>query len=174
MLFRSQPPSEGSYRFDGTEMTGRSLRELAAFRSRHLGFVFQNSQLIEERTAIDNVDLGITDAGMPGAERAERCLRALDIVGLTAIADRSASDLSGGERHRVAIARALVKNPSVVIADEPTASLDQATGRSVLGLLADLTDYGTTLIVVTHDERAASMVDQIVSIVDGHLSRVQP
>jgi len=169
-----QPPSEGSYRFDGTEMTGRSLRELAAFRSRHLGFVFQNSQLIEERTAIDNVDLGITDAGMPGAERAERCLRALDIVGLTAIADRSASALSGGERHRVAIARALVKNPSVVIADEPTASLDQATGRSVLGLLADLTDYGTTLIVVTHDERAASMVDQIVSIVDGHLSRVQP
>jgi len=162
-----QMPSEGSYRFAGSEVVGRSRRALAAFRSRHLGFVFQNSHLIDERSAIANVALGITDLSMARTERAERSHRALELVGLAGLADRRAGDLSGGERHRVAIARALAKSPSLVIADEPTAALDQATGQAILDLLRDVTSAGSTLIVVTHDGRAAAMADDVVEIVDG-------
>lgn len=165
-----QEPSEGTYRFDGSEMVGRSRRELAEFRSQHLGFVFQHSHLIEERTAIANVALGITDLAVTSDERDERCTEVLDLVGLAPLAGRRAADLSGGERHRVAIARALVKSPSVVIADEPTAALDQPTGQAILDLLARVTERGATLIVVTHDVRAAEMTDQVVSIVDGRLA----
>ncbi|MFT4216738.1 MAG: ABC transporter ATP-binding protein [Micropruina sp.] len=165
-----QQPSEGSYRYAGWEMTGRNLGELASFRSRRLGFVFQNSHLIDERSALANVDLGITDPRVPGTDRRRRCWEALDTVGLAEVAERKAAHLSGGERHRVAVARALVKQPEVVIADEPTAALDQATGQSILDLLSGLTDGGTTLIVVTHDARAAGMADQVVSVVDGRLT----
>ncbi len=162
-----QRPSEGSYRYAGREMTGRNVAQLANFRSRNLGFVFQNSHLIEERSALTNVDLGMTDPYLDPAERERRARESLEVVGLSAIADRSAAHLSGGERHRVAVARALVKRPEVVIADEPTAALDQATGRSILDLLRGLTEDGTTLIVVTHDARAAELVDHVVTIVDG-------
>ncbi|MFT3862234.1 ABC transporter ATP-binding protein [Micropruina sp.] len=164
-----QQPSEGTYRYAGQPVTGRSLGQLARFRSERLGFVFQNSHLIDERTASANVDLGITDPRMPSAVRVQRCIDALDVVGLAPLAGRKAAHLSGGERHRVAVARALVKRPEVVIADEPTAALDQTTGQAILDLLSSLTDDGTTLIVVTHDSRAAAMADQVVSIVDGRL-----
>ncbi len=162
-----QEPSEGLFRFAGSEMVGRSKRDLAQFRSQHLGFVFQHSHLIEERSSIANVALGITDPKMSREARARRCREVLDLVGLEHLAGRRAADLSGGERHRVAIARALVKSPSVVIADEPTAALDQPTGQAILDLLDQVTERGATLIVVTHDLRAADRADQVVSIVDG-------
>jgi ABC-type lipoprotein export system ATPase subunit len=162
-----QPPSEGAYRFAGSEMVGSSKRDLARFRSTHLGFVFQHSHLIEERSSIANVALGITDQTMSRQDRDERCEHVLDLVGLAGLAGRRAGDLSGGERHRVAIARALAKSPSVLIADEPTAALDQHTGQAILDLLAQVTARGATLIIVTHDVRAAEVADQVVSIVDG-------
>jgi ABC-type lipoprotein export system ATPase subunit len=165
-----QEPSEGSYRYGGREVTGLSRRELARFRSRHLGFVFQHSHLSVERSALDNIALGLTDQTVPSDQRLERCREVLDLVGLADLADRRAGYLSGGERHRVAIARALVKAPQVVIADEPTAALDQPTGRTILDLLARSTERGATLIVVTHDTRAAEMADQVVSVVDGRLA----
>lgn len=165
-----QQPTEGLYRFDGNEMVGRSRRDLAAFRSRHVGFVFQHSHLIEERSTIANVELGVTDPTVDRAQRRARSLDALDVVGLADIATRRAGDLSGGERHRVALARALVKSPSLVIADEPTAALDQATGQAILELLASMTGRGTTLLVVSHDVRAAEMADQVVTIVDGRVA----
>lgn len=165
-----QVPTEGSYRFAGTEVVGRRLRELADFRAEHLGFVFQSSHLIDERTAQANVALGITDFAATRAEREAQSLDALDWVGLAHLAGRRAGDLSGGERHRVAIARALVKSPRVVIADEPTAALDQSTGRAILELLAMVTDRGATLIVVSHDTRAADMAQQVVTIVDGRVT----
>lgn len=164
-----QAPSEGSYRFRGEQMVGRSRRQMAAFRSRHLGFVFQASHLIEERSAIANVELGIVEGGMPRAERLRRSRQALEQVGLGEIAERRAADLSGGERHRVAIARALIKSPSVVIADEPTAALDQGTGREILELLAGVTRRGATVLIVSHDQRAADLADQVVTVVDGAL-----
>lgn len=164
-----QPATEGSYRYQGDEMVGRSRHSLASFRSAHLGFVFQHSHLIEERSALANVALGITDPTLRFVERSERSREALELVGLAGLADRRAGDLSGGERHRVAIARALVKEPSVVIADEPTAALDQSAGRSVLNLLRRVVDRGATLIVVSHDARAAEFADQVVEVVDGRL-----
>jgi ABC-type lipoprotein export system ATPase subunit len=165
-----QQPTEGSYLYDGVEMVGRSIRQLAEFRSEQLGFVFQQSNLIDERSAIANVALGITDPNLPFPLRHQRCVEALDVVGLAAVSDRQAGALSGGERHRVAIARALVKRPKVVIADEPTAALDQPTGQEILELLVGLTQGGTTLIVVTHDIRAANMAEQVISVVDGRLA----
>ena len=162
-----QPPTSGSYRFAGREIVGLSLRELAHFRSEYLGFVFQNSHLIDERTTLANVDLGITDASIPIEIRASRGIAALEQVGLRDLYARRAGDLSGGERHRAAIARALVKRPHVLIADEPTAALDQATGQAILDLLKKSTEDGVTLIVVTHDIRAADMADCVVRIVDG-------
>jgi len=162
-----QRPSEGSYRYAGEEVLGRDLGQMARFRADRLGFVFQGSHLIDERTTLANVELGITAPGVRRPRREESCREALAWVGLAEIAQRRAGDLSGGERHRVAIARALVKAPEVVIADEPTAALDQPTGRAILELLARATERGATVIVVTHDERAAAMADEVVTIVDG-------
>jgi ABC-type lipoprotein export system ATPase subunit len=162
-----QAPTEGSYQFRGEEIVGRSSQQLAAFRANHLGFVFQQSHLIDERTAHANVALGITDDTVPKRERDARSHDALEHVGLGPIADRRAGNLSGGERHRVAIARALVKSPTIVIADEPTAALDQATGQEILDLLSNVTQRGATLIVVSHDQRAAAGADQVVTILDG-------
>ncbi|MCX6395988.1 MAG: ABC transporter ATP-binding protein [Propionibacteriales bacterium] len=162
-----QPPSEGSYRFDGREVLDRTRNQLARFRADHLGFVFQSSHLIEERSALDNVALGIVDPAVTRADGLARGLAALAHVGLDQIAGRRAADLSGGERHRVAIARALVKEPSLVIADEPTAALDQATGREILDLLGSVVDRGATVLIVSHDQRATDRADQVIRIVDG-------
>jgi ABC-type lipoprotein export system ATPase subunit len=162
-----QAPSEGTYVFDGRPVTELNGRQLARFRAENLGYVFQNSHLIEERTSLANVDLGIRDHSMRRDERMALCRRALVDVGLASVEGRRAADLSGGEKHRVAIARALVGSPRLIIADEPTSALDQATGAEVLDLLASIPARGATLIVVTHDERAAEMADQVVTIVDG-------
>jgi ABC-type lipoprotein export system ATPase subunit len=135
-----------------------------------MGFVFQNSHLIDERTAEANVDLGIVDSSLSADKRAERVADALSLVGLLPLARRRAAFLSGGERHRVALARALVKRPSVVIADEPTAALDQATGQGILDLLQAVPERGATLIVVSHDRRAAEMAEHVVTIVDGAIT----
>lgn len=162
-----QRPSEGSFRFDGTQMVGLRRRALTRYRRNQVGFVFQNSHLIEERTTVANVELGLSEHAQPRSMRREAALDALARVGLLGVADRRAGLLSGGERHRVAVARALVKSPSLIIADEPTAALDQVTGAAVLDLLRAVTDTGATLLVVTHDERAAAMADDVVHIVDG-------
>jgi ABC-type lipoprotein export system ATPase subunit len=165
-----QQPSEGSYRFAGDEVVGMPARRSAELRSSQIGFVFQNSHLIDERSAIANIALGIADQTMPRDERVNACRQALDLVGLSDIAERKAALLSGGERHRVAIARALVKAPRLVIADEPTAALDQATGQAILELLSELPAHGATLLVVSHDSRAKALASQVVSIVDGRVA----
>ncbi len=162
-----QAPTAGSYRFAGEEVPGRSPRQLSTFRAQNLGFVFQSSHLIEERTARANVELGIVDTTVAPEERIDRSAEALSLVGLDYAADRRAAHLSGGERHRVALARALVKRPRVIIADEPTAALDQVTGQEILDLLATVPHRGATLIVVSHDHRAARMADHVVTVVDG-------
>lgn len=165
-----QEATEGSYRYAGREVVGQHRRDLARFRARNFGFVFQQSHLIDERNVVENVALGISDRTMAPPERRARCQAVLDLVGLTGLGHRRAAYLSGGERHRVAIARALVKEPQVVIADEPTAALDQPTGLQILELLGRATERGATLVVVTHDVRAATMTDEVVSIVDGRLA----
>jgi ABC-type lipoprotein export system ATPase subunit len=164
-----QQPTEGSYRFDGREVVGMSRARQAEFRARDVGFVFQHSHLIDERSVMANVELGLVDGELSRAQRRERCASALAWVGLAPLAARRSAFLSGGERHRVAIARALVKSPRLIIADEPTAALDQETGREILELLANATARGATVILVTHDPRAPEYVDAVHRIVDGRL-----
>lgn len=164
-----QPASEGSYLFDGREVCGLSGDEMARFRNDHVGFVFQHAHLIEERRAWKNVALGLTDPTVPTRLVEAHSRQALADVGLAQVADREAALLSGGERQRVAVARAVVKNPDLIIADEPTGALDQGTGQAILELLYSLTGSGTTLVIVTHDERAAGLADRCVSVVDGRL-----
>ncbi|GAB3196562.1 ABC transporter ATP-binding protein [Nocardioides hungaricus] len=165
-----QEPTEGVYRFAGVEMTGRSRTALADFRAREVGFVFQHSHLIDERSALANVELGVVDDALSRADRVDRSRAALEWVGMAGIAERRSAYLSGGERHRVAIARALVKAPRLIIADEPTAALDQGTGRVVLDLLARSTERGATVVFVTHDARAAERADTVFTITDGRLA----
>ncbi|WP_068403340.1 ABC transporter ATP-binding protein [Kribbia dieselivorans] len=164
-----QPASEGSYDFDGQRVELFGPRDRSRFRAANIGFVFQHALLIDERNAWRNVALGQVDPAVPPARVEERSREALDRVGLGGIADRGAALLSGGERQRVAVARAVVKQPRLIIADEPTGSLDQRTGEAVLDLLFSLPDSGTTLIIVTHDHRAADMADRCIEIVDGEL-----
>ncbi|MFT4215887.1 MAG: ABC transporter ATP-binding protein [Micropruina sp.] len=162
-----QPASEGEYLFRGERVDLLDAKARAGFRADNVGFVFQNAHLIDERSALQNVALGIIDPTVEADEVTGRCLAALQQVGLAEVADRKAALLSGGERQRVAIARALVKGPRLVIADEPTGALDQTNGKAVLELLFSL---DATLLLVTHDLAAAELADQVVTIVDGTLA----
>lgn len=167
-----QDATSGRYLFDGVDVAQLSRRDKAHLRASSMGFVFQASNLLDERTAFANVELGILDFAMPRRERHEMVMNALSLVGLSAIGSRRAALLSGGERHRVALARALVKSPRVIIADEPTASLDQSTGQEVLESLRETTaDLGATLVLVTHDQRAVWLCDEVVEVVDGRIAR---
>jgi putative ABC transport system ATP-binding protein len=165
-------PSEGSAKVLGTEVGGLSEREAAAFRLRQLGFVFQGHNLIASLTALENVRLPLMLAGVPAPEAEARALAELTAVGIADRADRLPRDLSGGQRQRVAIARALAGNPPVLLADEPTASLDAQSGRDVMERMTRLArERGTTVVVVTHDNRIFPYADRIVSIEDGMLRK---
>lgn len=162
-----QAPTEGTYQFRESAINNLDRAARAAFRAANVGFVFQNAHLIDERTAMDNVALGMVDPFQPVDKVTDRALGALGRVGLRNIADRKAVLLSGGERQRVALARALIKDPPLVIADEPTGALDQASGRFVLDLLFGL---DATLLLVTHDPAAARRAERTLTIVDGALA----
>ena len=163
------PPSSGRYTFDGADVGTMSRHERARFRSERLGFVFQAANLIDDRSALENVAMGLWALDVPARERRTRALAQLERVGLGPIAHRPARLLSGGERQRVAVARAMVKQPELIIADEPTGSLDTRTGASVLDLLFTVVDAGTTLLLVTHDRAAASRAARELTIVDGRI-----
>ena len=163
------PPTRGSYRFAGMDVGSRPRRALAALRARSIGFVFQAAHLIEERTVLENVLLGLPTGPRRADGPRRRALSVLADVGIAGLAHRRAKLLSGGERQRVAVARALVKDPALVIADEPTGSLDRRTGHAVLDLLAGLPDRGVTLLLVTHDPAAAARAGRTLTMVDGRL-----
>lgn len=165
-----QSPSSGSYLFDDEPMTARSARGLAAFRAANVGFVFQSAHLMDDRTVLENVALGVVSTAVPRKEVVQRSRTALAKVGLEQRVDQRAATLSGGERQRVAVARALVKEPRLLIADEPTGSLDQATGADVLELLFGLSAEGVTLIVVSHDPRITDHAARVIRVVDGRVS----
>ena len=161
-----QPASEGAYRFDGDLVDNTDPTRRAHFRRDHIGFVFQNAHLIDERDALHNVALGVVDPATDPRQVEQRARNALAAVGLAKVAGRRAALLSGGERQRVALARAIVKRPDLVIADEPTGALDQANGHAILDLLFSL---DTTVLMVTHDTTAAARADETLTIVDGRL-----
>jgi putative ABC transport system ATP-binding protein len=162
--------SAGSVRVAGIEIAGMPERELPRIRRDHIGFVFQGFNLFPALTALENVALALDVRGTPATEMRTRARTALVDVGLEAKAASLPADLSGGQKQRVAIARALVTEPSIVLADEPTAALDSASGFGVLDLLRDLAHVrGRAVVIVTHDARALRYADRIVSIDDGRL-----
>src|SRR6202046_2975513 len=162
-------PSSGHVRITGFDLDQLSDRQLAALRATRIGFVFQQFFLAEHQTVMDNVADGLLYAGVPQTERRARALDALGLVGLAARPHARPTQLSGGQRQRVAIARALVGSPAIVLADEPTGNLDQATGRAILGLLEELHHMGVTIVVITHDQAIAERMGRRIDMLDGRI-----
>ncbi len=162
-------PTSGRVRITGLDVATMADEDVAYLRATRIGFIFQQFFLAEHSTVLDNVADGLLYAGTPLKERRQRALDALELVGLAERPDARPIQLSGGQRQRVAIARALVGRPAIVLADEPTGNLDQATGQSILGLIDQLHQAGSTIVVITHDHAIAERMPRKVEILDGHV-----
>ena len=163
-------PTKGSYILHGRQVDDMNEKDLARLRSKEIGFVFQNSQLLPRLTAQQNVELPLIYADVSTKERKRRAKEMLERVGLSDRMGHYPNQLSGGQQQRVAIARALVGNPSILLADEPTGALDQKTGKQVMQLFQSLNDEGRTVIMITHDMKVAANARRTVHIIDGELT----
>ena len=163
-------PDSGSVYVDSVDVTTLSQKKLADFRNQHIGFVFQFHQLLPEFTAIENIMIPAYIAGSSRKEAQHRAAELLDFMGLTDRASHKPNELSGGEKQRVAVARALVNNPAVILADEPSGSLDTKNKQELHQLFFDLRDqFGQTFVIVTHDEQLANITDHTIHMRDGLL-----
>lgn len=158
----------GNVIINGTDITKLSEKQMANFRNSHIGFVFQFHQLLPEFTALENIMIPAMIAGQPQKETKKRALKLLNHLGLSDRSDHKPNELSGGEKQRVAVARALMNNPSVILADEPSGSLDTKNKTELHQLFFELRDkFGQTFIIVTHDEQFAKTTDRTIRLCDG-------
>lgn len=165
-------PDAGTVQIDGTVVSRMKEKELSAFRNKNIGFVFQFHQLLPEFTALENVMIPALIAGVASKEAHERAMKILDFMGLVDRASHKPNELSGGEKQRVAVARALINDPAVILADEPSGSLDTHNKEDLHQLFFDLRDrLGQTFVIVTHDEGLAKITDRTVHIVDGMIKK---
>jgi putative ABC transport system ATP-binding protein len=163
-------PTGGSYMLDGVAVENMDESELAEIRGRKIGFVFQQFNLLARTSALENVMLPLTYAGISGKERNNRAMKALERVSLGDRTHHAPNELSGGQQQRVAIARALVNEPAILLADEPTGALDSRTGVEIMELFQNLhKDSGQTVILVTHDSYVARHTDRIIKLSDGRI-----
>jgi putative ABC transport system ATP-binding protein len=162
-------PTQGEYILKNREIGKLSPKELAAIRNKEIGFVFQSFQLLPRLNALRNVELPLIYGGLGEKQRLERAQEMLTRVGLQEKLNNRPNQLSGGQQQRVAIARALATNPSILLADEPTGALDQATGKQVMALFEEINREGRTIIMITHDPAIAKYAHRVVHILDGLL-----
>jgi len=162
-------PSSGHYSLRGKGVGHLGLRDRARLRNREIGFIFQSFNLIGDLTIFENVELPLAYRGMPPGERRARVLDSLEVVGMSHRAKHLPAQLSGGQQQRVAVARAVAGRPAILLADEPTGNLDSTNGESVMELLRDLHRQGSTICMVTHDDRFAGSADRTIRLFDGRV-----
>ena len=162
-------PTRGDYFLDGTDVRELTDKELSRIRNREIGFIFQQYNLIQSLTVLENVELPLIYQGVDADDRREMALEALGRVGLADRVKHKPTEMSGGQQQRVAIARAIATRPPIIMADEPTGALDSRTGREVLAFLQQLNREGTTVILITHDNGIAATARRIVRLQDGKI-----
>jgi putative ABC transport system ATP-binding protein len=167
-------PSAGEYVLSGETVGGLDRNRLAEIRNRHIGFVFQNFNLLPYASALENVELPLLFAGIPARERHERAAAMIERVDLKDRMDHKPTELSGGQMQRVAIARALVNRPAIILADEPTGNLDSGSGKGIVGLFGELHAAGQTIVIITHDAAVARLAHRVVRISDGQITEDRP
>jgi putative ABC transport system ATP-binding protein len=162
-------PTSGRYLLDGVDVRDMDEDEQSDLRNRKIGFVFQAFNLVPRTSALANVELPLSYAGLPRAERRARALSALQAVGMSSRVDHLPSELSGGQQQRVAVARAIVTNPSLILADEPTGNLDSRSTADVLNIFERLNAEGRTVVLITHEDDVARRARRIVRLADGRV-----
>jgi len=162
-------PTEGSYLFAETEVAKLKEKERTRFRKGNIGFIFQSFNLIDELSVYDNIELPLRYLNIPAAERKQKVTEMMKRMNISHRATHFPQQLSGGQQQRVAIARACVSNPKLILADEPTGNLDSKNGKEVMELLQELNREGTTIVMVTHSQRDASMAQRTIDLFDGKI-----
>ena len=167
-------PTRGDYYLDGTDVRELSDKELSRIRNKQIGFIFQQYNLIQSLTVLENVELPLIYQGIPADRRREMALEALDRVGLAERTKHKPAEMSGGQQQRTALARAIATKPPIIMADEPTGALDSKTGQHVLGILRDLYREGTTVLLITHDNGIAATARRVIRLSDGKVVEDHP
>ena len=162
-------PESGSYKFQGTEVSGLNEKGRSLVRKQNIGFIFQNFNLIDELTVFENIELPLIYNKVSASERKKRVNQLIDKIGISHRASHFPQQLSGGQQQRVAVARALITKPPLILADEPTGNLDSSHGNEVMELLCELNEAGTTVIMVTHSSHDASYSGRVINLLDGQI-----